>query len=111
MTSSLSFHTRPIFHLYFAGEALSKFSPLSEDQTAKIISRCKPTSSSMDSIPTKVVLDCLDVLLPVFVNIVNSSLHLDIVPKLLKLLRNNGLNPVANFPCISKHLGRAVTEQ
>ena len=54
------------------------------DQLAKIISECKPTSSSVDPIPTKIVLDCLDALLTVLVNIINSSLHSAIVLKPLK---------------------------
>ena len=51
---------------YFVGETLSEFSPVSEDQLAKIISNCKPTSQSVNPIPTKIVLDCLDVLFPFF---------------------------------------------
>ena len=69
---------------YFVGETLSEFSPVSEDQLAKIISNCKPTSQSVNPIPTKIVLDCLDVLLPVLVNTINSSLHSAIAPKPLK---------------------------
>ena len=75
---------------------LSEFSSVSEDQLAKIISKCKPTSSSVDPIPTKIVLDCLDVLLPVLVDIINSSLHSAIVPKtavIKPLLKKNGLDP------------------
>ena len=50
---------------FFVVENLSEFSPVIEDQLAKTISNCKPTSLSVDPIPTKIVLDCLDVLLPV----------------------------------------------
>ena len=34
---------------YFVGETLSEFSPVRENQLAKIISKCKPTSSSVVS--------------------------------------------------------------
>ena len=37
---------------YFVGETLSEFSPVSEDQLAKIKSKCKPTSTGVDPIPT-----------------------------------------------------------
>ena len=83
---------------YFVDETLSEFSPVCEDQLAKIVSKCKPTSSSVDSIPTKIVLDYVDVLLPVLVNIISSSLHSAIAPKPLKtavinpLLKKNGLD-------------------
>ena len=79
----------------------------------------------MDPIPTKIVPDCLDVLLPVLVNIIKSTLHSAIVPKPLKtavmtpLPKNNGLDPnlcknyhpVLNLPCASKLLECAVAEQ
>ena len=79
----------------------------------------------MDPIPTEVVLDCLDVLLPVLVNIINSSLHTAaIVSKLLKtvvikpLLKKKGLDtnlcenyrPVSNLPRVSKLLQCVVAE-
>ena len=68
---------------YSVGETLSEFSPESEDQLAKIISKCKPTSSSgIRLLP--VVLGCPDVLLSALVNIINSSLHSDFVPNPLK---------------------------
>ena len=45
---------------------------------------CKPTSCSVNPIATRIALGCQDVLLPVLVNIINSSLHSSIVPKPLK---------------------------
>ena len=68
---------------YFVGETMSEFSPVSEDQLAKIISKCKPTSQSVDPIPTKTVLDCLVGLLPVLAIIINSSLHSAITPDVI----------------------------
>ena len=103
---------------YFVGKTPSEFSPVREDQLAKIISNCKPTSSSVDPIPTKIVLDCLDVLPPVFVNIINSSLHsaMPLKTAVIKhLLKKNGLDPnpcyrpVSNLPHVSKLLKRVVT--
>ena len=68
---------------YFVGKTPSEFSPVREDQLAKIISKCKPTSQSVDPIPTKTVLDCLVGLLPVLAIIINSSLHSAITPDVI----------------------------
>ena len=103
---------------FFVVENLSEFSPVIEDQLAKTISNCKPTSLSVDPIPTKIVLDCLDVLPPVLVNIINSSLHsaMPLKTAVIKhLLKKNGLDPnqcyrpVSNLPHVSKLLKRVVT--
>ena len=75
--------------------------------------------------PSLLVLVCLDDLLPVLVNIINSSLRSAIVPKPLKtaviksLLNKNGLDsilwkthrPVLNLPYVSKLLERVLAEQ
>ena len=79
----------------------------------------------MDLIPIKILLNCLDVLLPVLVNIINSSLHSAIVPKPLKtavikpVLKKNGLDrnlckncsPVSNLPYVSNLLEHVVAKQ
>ena len=112
-----------VFYAFiFVGGTLSEFSPLTDDQLAKIISNCKPTSCSVDLIATRIVLDCKDILLPVLVNNINSSLQSSIVPKPLKtaaikpLLKKNGLNlckhycPVSNL-YVSKLLECVVAKQ
>ena len=64
----------------FTNECLFHFAPITE-QLSKIIVKSKPTSSSVDPISTKTVLDCLEIPLPVILNIINESLISGIVPK------------------------------
>ena len=108
----------------FTNECLFHFAPITE-QLSKIIVKSKPTSSSVDPISTKTVLDCLEIPLPVILNIINESLICGIVPKPLKcavtkpLLKKPGLDPnfpkhyrpVSNLPYVSKLLERVVAAQ
>ena len=90
---------------------------LFSDDVRKLISRSAKKSSSLDPMPTTLVVQCLDELLPVITAIINKSLmsghFVDkwkeaIVTLLLKkpgtelLLKN--LRPVSNLSFISKRL-------
>ena len=105
----------------FTGKFLFRFKPTTEEQLRKVILKSKPASSSVDPIPTKIALDCLEILLPVILNIINESLICGIVPKPLKCavtkppLKKPGLDPnlpkhyrlvVPNLPYVSKLLER-----
>ena len=105
--------------------SLTDFQPITEDQLLKIIKRCNPTSSLVDPIPTKLVIEHLDILLPVLVSIINTSFQCSAVPKPFKtavikpLLKKQNLDPgvcnnyrpVSNLPYVSKLLERSVAEQ
>jgi hypothetical protein len=109
----------------FVGQPLTCFQPVSEDQLRKIISKANATSSDVDPVPTKIVLACLDILLPVLVKIVNSSLQSASVPVTFKtavikpLIKKSSLDPnvcknfrpISNLPYVSKLLERVVSEQ
>ena len=115
----------PVVDSPFAGTALSDFLPVTEDQLRQIIAKSRPTSCVSDPIPTKLLLDCLDILLPVLVQLMNGCLLSGIVPRSFKaavikpLLKKNGLDPnesknfrpVSNLPYISKLLERVVSQQ
>ena len=45
----------------FTGECLFQLVPVTEEQLRKTIVKSKPTYSSADSVPTKIVIDCLAV--------------------------------------------------
>ncbi|KAL8596981.1 hypothetical protein ACOMHN_054712 [Nucella lapillus] len=68
----------------FAGTALSRFEPVTEEQLMKIIRRCNPTSSAVDPVPTRIVMKHLDILLPVLVAIINASLLSATIPRPFK---------------------------
>ena len=109
----------------FVGTPLAEIVPVTEEGLKRIIMASKPTSSTVDPIPTKIMLECMDILLPVLVRIVNSSLLAAIVPRPFKtaiikpLLKKNGLDtndcnnyrPVSNLSFVSKILERVVSKQ
>ena len=78
----------------------------------------------LDPIPTKLVLDCLDILLPVITKIINYSLEHGVFPSVWKnalvfpLLKKDGLQPifknyrpVSNLHFISELTESAVAKQ
>ena len=109
----------------FTDNQFASFSPITESQLKKIIMKCKPTTCPLDPIPTPLLIDCLDVLLPSLTQIINDSLRSGIVPSLFKaavvkpllkkpsLDQNNFKNyrPVSNLPFLSKVLEKVVLEQ
>jgi hypothetical protein len=85
----------------------------------------RPTTAATDPIPTKLLLEFSDILVPVIQKIVNLSLNTGIVPTLFKeavvkpLIKKHNLDPevlsnyrpVSNLPYLSKILERAVADQ
>ena len=61
-------------------DTLSRFLALSEDQNLKLIRESKSTTATVDPAPTKLILELIDVLLPVFQKIVSLSLTSGTVP-------------------------------
>ena len=51
---------------------LDSFLPLSEMEVRKLITNSARKSCSLDPMPTSVVVDCVDVLLPAITNIINT---------------------------------------
>ena len=68
----------------FNGKVLSHFTLVTEEQLRNVIYRSKLTSACVDPIPTKIVMDCLDILIPVSFLLINTSLLKGTIPKPLK---------------------------
>ena len=99
----------------YAGVTFANFETLSQEQVSELINRAAKKSCPLDPMPTSVVLDVLDVLLPVITNMINLSLESGVFVSdwkeaLLKpLLKKCGLDIafnnfrlVSNFPYVSK---------
>jgi len=101
------------------------FKPVSEQEVRSVILKSKPTSCSLDPIPTPLLVESLDQLLPTLTHIVNESLSSGAVPyscksavikPLLKkpsLDKNNLKNyrPVSNLSFLSKVIEKLVLKQ
>jgi hypothetical protein len=102
--------------------SLSSFKAATEQEVKKIIQGSKVTQCSLDPIPTKLLRECIDALLPIITKIVNLSLSEGVMPGSLKkalvmpLLKKVNLNlevlknyrPVSNLPYLSKVIERVV---
>ena len=64
--------------------SLDNFTSLSEEDVRKIIMRSKTTSCELDPLPTFILKQCLDELLPILTLIVNLSIKNGEVPVSLK---------------------------
>ena len=100
------------------------FEPLSEDDVRKLISESGKKSCSLDPMPIPLMLECLDVLLPVITTVINLSLESSQFPDIWKeamgypLLKKAGLDTsfsnlrlISNLSFISKLTERAVFKQ
>ena len=101
------------------------FSPVTEEELDKIIKQCANKSCSLDPIPTQLVKECLDFLLPFFTRLTNMSFSTAYVPGPFKLaavtpiLKKPNLNaellqnfrPISNLPFLSKVLEKVATRQ
>ena len=102
-------------------DPLQTFDPVTDDFVLKIIKSTPAKSCELDPIPTTLLYDNLDILLPTITNI-NTSLTTGIVPRGLKtaivkplmkkpsldknLLKN--YHPISNLPFLSKILEKVV---
>ena len=100
------------------------FEPLNEENVKDLISKSSKKSSSMDPIPTPLVIQCQDVLLPVITRMINLSLQsgvfaddwkqADVHPQLKKSKTETAfenLRPISNLSFVSKLTERAVFNQ
>ena len=102
--------------------SLCSFTPLSEDEVSKLIVSLSSATCDNDPMPTSLVKECLDVMLPTITRIVNLSLECGVFPSDLKfarvgpLLKKSTLDPeqfksyrpVSNLPFLSKVIEKAV---
>ena len=104
---------------------MNDFSPASEEEVLEIIMNCPPKHCDLDPIPTCLLKNCIDILLPTVTNIINESLSSGTVPNVFKmsivkpLLKKNDLDvneyknyrPVSNLSFLSKVLERLVLKR
>ena len=104
--------------------AWSTFSRLSSDDVRKLISKSKSKTSILDPLPTKLLKECLEVLIDPITDIINSSLTEGLFPgnwksaAVVPLLKKTGLEnkycnyrPVSNLAYLSKIVEKAGLEQ
>ncbi len=101
---------------------LLQFEPFSETEISSLIKASKKTTCPLDPVPTQLLLELMDILLPVVTQLVNGCLSAGVFPDNLKqallrpLLKKNDLDsnqlkhyrPVSNLSYISKIIERAV---
>ena len=101
------------------------FSPLSEEEVEKIIRNSPSKTCSLDPLPTSLLKECLDLLVPIITKIINKSFAESHVPKSFKLaavtpiLKKANLiadilknyRPISNLPFLSKLLEKAASKQ
>jgi hypothetical protein len=108
----------------FEGDSRNNFEPLTADQVKLIIQKMSTKHCQLDPLPTWLVKECLDEILPIITEIVNLSLQLGEMPMKLKhasikpLLKKHNLytikknyRPVSNLTFLSKVIEGAVIEQ
>jgi hypothetical protein len=104
---------------------LTSYTPVSDSDTLKLLNNMKPKSCSMDPIPTWLVKDCKQNLVPILTSIINISLSSGVFPSQLKqatitpILKKTNLDqeclknfrPVSNIPFLSKLMEKEVCRQ
>ena len=109
----------------FIGEHLTEISLINEAQLGSIISELNIKNCELDPIPIKLFLDCLDVIKPILLFIVNDSLKNATFPENLKdaLVKPSikdqsgdpndcsNYRPISNLPFISKIIEKCVQKQ
>ena len=104
---------------------LSEFIPVTEIQLQRLIKSTPPKACNLDPLPTWLLKDCLDELLPILTNIINALLSSGVFPRsfreslILPVLKKPNLDPndlgnyrpIANLPFVSKVLERIVADQ
>ena len=100
----------------------TSFKPVTTEHLLSILAKCAPKSCDLDPMPTSLLLDCLDVLLPSMTDIINDSLVSGVFPSFYKsaivkpLLKKSTLDPndmknyrpVSNLSFMSKILEKVV---
>ena len=85
----------------FAGNPLLTFESLTDEFVLKIINSTPAKSCERDPIPTMLLYENLDILLPTIMNIINTSLTTGIVPRDLKTAV---VKPLLKKPSLDKNL-------
>ena len=105
-------------------EPLSEFEPLEDSDVRELLMKSATKSCASDPLPTSLLKECIDVLLPILTLIVNLSLRYGHFPEewklaiILPLLKKLGLElvfksyrPVSNLQFVSKVTEKAAANQ
>ena len=105
-------------------ESFSEFKLLNDDDVLELVKKCAKKHCALDPMPTPLVAECMDVLLPVIKQMINQSLETASFPDSWKeaivnlLLKRHGLDllyknycPVSNLSYVSKLTERSVLDQ
>ena len=109
----------------FSGTVFAEFQPVTEDFAKTAVQEMPKKSYDLDPIPTFILYNCLNKIIPIVTSIMNKSLSSHIVPQCFKhalvkpLLKKANLDPnclkhyrpVSNLPSLSKVLERIVLTQ
>ena len=114
----------PDDHTQVSPPPLIKFTPLTEEKVRELINSSAKKTYNLDPMPTSLVIDCIDVLLPIITKMINLSLESGLFADdwkcalVLPLLKKPGLDllyknyrPVSNLQYVSKLTEKAVFEQ
>ena len=77
----------------------TSFQPITTDYLHSVVTKFAPKSCELDPIPTSLLLECLDTVLPAMISIINDSLKSGVFPSIYKsaivtpLLKKPTLNP------------------
>ena len=118
-------HSLPPTFTVYEGPVLDQFASVSEDEISDLIKKMPTKGCILDPMPTDMVKQCADDLVPLITCIINESLASGIVPNHFKqavvvpILKKTGLDvnnlknyrPVSNLPFISKILEKVVLGQ
>ncbi|KAL8610879.1 hypothetical protein ACOMHN_056734 [Nucella lapillus] len=109
----------------FDGEPLFSFSQVTEDDVLKILKSSAPKTCDLDPLPTPLLYECLDTVLPYLTKMINDSLLTGVFPDAHKtaivtpLLKKPTLDvndlknfrPVSNLSFVSKVIEKIVLSQ
>ena len=114
----------PDDHTQVSPPPLIKFTPVTEEKVRELINSSAKKTFNLDPMPTSLVIDCIDVLLPIITKMINLSLESGLFADdwkcalVLPLLKKPGLDllyknyrPVSNLQYVSKLTEKAVFEQ
>ncbi len=117
--------SQKVWYLPTSPAKFSLFYPISHSELLNIVSSLRSTTCSLDVIPTSLLMEVLDAVVPNIISIINSSLQTSLFPSYFKhavvhpLLKKvnldpadfNNYRPISKLPFLSKVLEKAVLNQ
>jgi hypothetical protein len=117
--------TSPLSTASYTATTMFQFEPVSPEAVRKCILSSKPKTCQLDAIPTSLMIECLDAVLPAITDLFNSSLASGVFPQSFKfahvtpILKKHNLDvnefknyrPVSNLSFLSKILEKLALSQ